>query len=103
MDPFLTKITDYRNTAGELFSIFVRNIPVKEPSTFWGFQYVVIDSRGFTHTFTGAVNKKHAQTQELAIDFAKDKLLADLKELLESTANGVTPLSFPLNNDWFVI
>ena len=99
----MRKLDSYKNQRGETFTISIQDANVPEEANYWGYFFIVKDSQDRQMPFSALIQKTIASEKQYADAFVMTDPLDYLKDLLESTVNGQTPLVWPMRTDWIVM
>jgi hypothetical protein len=95
----------FTNARGENFTILFEepSVPVSVEADFWGFVYVVTDSKNLKRAFRLMIKKSFIKDRKQAVNFSRDLPLKTLHGLLENYQSGNLPLFFPdVSKGWEV-
>ncbi len=96
-------IPPYTNKHGETFRIALEYPSVPPDADYWGYYYVVTDSKDRKRAFRLVIKKTCISEEQIADGFAHQQPLHTLHGLLDDTVDGRLPLFLPdLGKGWEV-
>jgi hypothetical protein len=91
----MTQLPSYKSEKGETFTIQLEEPAQKPEANFWGFYFIVSDSKDRKKAFRLVIKKKFIADQKDAAAFAVQHPFQNLCGLLEFVDEGRGPLFLP--------